>query len=138
MLRISSSALAEIVAHAHADAPIEACGYLGEKEGLATRVVRLTNVDASSEHFSLDPKEQFAAVRQMRTEGVRLTAVYHSHPASPARPSQEDIRLAFDPSLSYVIVSLAEKAPVVKSFTIRDGVVSPEKIELVGAAGENR
>jgi proteasome lid subunit RPN8/RPN11 len=137
MLKLADSAVAGIIAHARADAPTEACGYLGEKDGVASRVFRLTNVDASPEHFSLDPKEQFAVVRQMRQEGYKLRAVYHSHPASPARPSQEDIRLAFDPSLSYVIVSLAEAEPVVKSFTIRNGVVAAEEIELVAAAGES-
>lgn len=135
MLKLTASAVAELIAHAHADAPIEACGYLGEKDGIVNQVVRLTNVDASSQHFSLDPKEQFAAVRQMRTAGFRLRAVYHSHPASPARPSQEDIRLAFDPSLSYVIVSLAETTPVVKAFTIRDGAVTPDDMALVGSVG---
>lgn len=134
MLKATDSAIAEIVTHAREHAPIEACGYLAEKDGVASRVFRLTNVDASPEHFSLDPKEQFATVRQMRAEGYRLRAVYHSHPASPARPSQEDIRLAFDPSLSYVIVSLAAAEPDVKSFTIRNGVVEPEAIEAAAAA----
>jgi proteasome lid subunit RPN8/RPN11 len=136
MLKISEAALAELVSHAQTDAPIEACGYLGEKDGAADLVLRLTNVDASPEHFSLDPREQFAAVRQMRPSGYRLRAVYHSHPASPARPSEEDVRLAFDPSLSYVIVSLAGTSPVVKSFTIRQSVVTPEEIEAVSLLKE--
>jgi proteasome lid subunit RPN8/RPN11 len=136
MLKVSVAALAELISHAKADAPIEACGYLGEKDGVADLVLRLTNVDASPEHFSLDPREQFAAVRQMRSDGYRLRAVYHSHPASPARPSQEDIRLAFDPSLSYVIVSLAEPSPVVNSFTIRQEIVTPEEIFSVSPLKE--
>jgi len=131
MLKLTAETIAEIIAHARADAPIEACGYLGQKNGVASRVFRLNNVDGSPEHFTLDPKEQFAALRQMRSESYRMRAVYHSHPASPARPSQEDIRLLSDPSLSYVIVSLAEAEPVVRSFTIRNGAVATEEIELV-------
>lgn len=130
MLTLAAGTLEEIIRHAREHAPVEACGYLGEKDGIVRRVLHLTNVDASSEHFSLDPKEQFAGVRQMRKEGYRLRAVYHSHPASPARPSQEDIRLAFDPQLSYVIVSLAGAEPDIKSFTIRDGAATPEGIQL--------
>jgi len=118
MLRITSDVLADIVAHARQEAPIEACGYLAEKDGLTSRAYRMTNADASSEHFSLAPAEQFATVRAMRQDGYRLRAVYHSHPASPARMSEEDIRLAVDRSLSYVIVSLAGPEPVVKAFTI--------------------
>ena len=129
MLRITREALAGIVAHARDDAPIEACGYLGAREGVAARALRLTNADASPEHFSLLPREQFSAVRALREMGLALRAVYHSHPASPARMSAEDIRLAVDPALSYVIVSLAGPEPVVKSFTVASGVAE-EPIEI--------
>jgi [CysO sulfur-carrier protein]-S-L-cysteine hydrolase len=126
-LRITDQALAEIVAHARAEAPIEACGYLGERDGVVGRVIRLTNADASPEHYSLIPAEQFTSVRVLRREGWRLRAVYHSHPASPARMSAEDLRLALDRSLSYVIVSLAEAVPAIKSFRV-DPTVGEEEI----------
>lgn len=115
-ITIAAHVLEEIVAHARAELPNEACGYLGEKDGVASRAVRLTNADASPEHFSLIPAEQFAAVRALRQDGFSLSAVYHSHPASPARMSAEDLRLAVDPSLVYVIVSLAGAEPMVKAF----------------------
>lgn len=60
-----------------------------------------------------------------------MRAVYHSHPATPARPSAEDIRLANDPSISYVIVSLAGPEADVKSFLIHNGQVSPEPLEVL-------
>jgi len=113
------------------EAPIEACGYLAENDKVVSRIFRMKNVDASSEHFSFEPAEQFAVMRRMRAAGLRLSAVYHSHPASPARPSPEDIRLANDPSLSCVIVSLAEEPPVTKSFCIHKGQVTPETVTIV-------
>ena len=67
----------------------------------------------------------------MHAEDLKLAAVYHSHPETPARPSQEDIRLAFDPQISYVIVSLAQPDPSIKSFKIREGNVQHEEIEPV-------
>ncbi len=130
MLTLAASDVEGIIRHAREHVPIEACGYLGEKDGVVQRVIRLKNVDASPEHFSLDPKEQFSALRQMRSEGYSLRAVYHSHPASPARPSQEDIRLAFDPQISYVILSLAGPEPDVKSFRIQAGIVEREEIRV--------
>lgn len=132
-LHLTQAVRDEIVAHARQDTPLEACGYIGEKDGLASRVIRLTNADASPEHFSLVPAEQFAAVRALRQDGYRLRAVYHSHPASPARMSDEDLRLARDPALSYVIVSLAGAQPVVKSFRV--GQAAGEE-EISVAAGE--
>lgn len=129
-MNILTSVMHELISHARAEAPIEACGYLAGKDDLITAAFRLRNVDASPEHFSFEPAEQFVTVRRMRAEGVRLQAVYHSHPTTPARPSQEDIRLANDPSLRYVIVSLAGPVPDVKSFRIRDGRVEPEPLHV--------
>ncbi len=130
-MKIRQSIIDHLVQHAQADAPVEACGYLAEADEVVTAIYRLKNVDNSPEHFSFSPAEQFAAVRQMRTAGQRLRAVYHSHPATPARPSQEDILLANDPALIYVIVSLAGHKPDVKSFRIRDGQVTAELLTII-------
>ena len=130
-MNIKQSIIEQLIQHARADAPVEACGYLAETDGVVNAIFRLKNADASPEHFSFDPAEQFAAVRQMRVVGTRLRAVYHSHPATPARPSPEDIRLANDPALSYVIVSLAGAQPDVKSFRIRDSQVAAEPLKII-------
>jgi proteasome lid subunit RPN8/RPN11 len=137
-MKLASGAKDEIIAHARQDAPIEACGYLAEKDGIVSRVFRLTNADASPEHYTLVPAQQFAAVREMRKTGYELRAVYHSHPASAARMSREDLRLAFDCGLSYVIVSLAGEEPDVRSFTIHDGAATAEEIEMIAAIEEKR
>lgn len=133
MAKILRTAIDKMVAQARAGAPLEACGYLGEKEGVLTEALPLRNADASPEHFRFEPAEQFAALRQLRAAGLRMRAVYHSHPASPARPSAEDIRLANDPSLLYVIVSLLQPEPDVKAFVIRGGEVAAEPLEIAEA-----
>lgn len=130
-MKIKKSILEQIIKHTQEGAPIEMCGYLAGKNGAITKHYKMTNVDNSEEHFAFDPKEQFQAVKDARANGLELSAVYHSHPASPARPSQEDIRLAYDPSISYVIVSLAGKQPDVRSFKIKDAQVTREDIEIV-------
>ncbi|MDR1648505.1 MAG: M67 family metallopeptidase [Zoogloeaceae bacterium] len=134
MLKIPQSLYDALIAHARRDLPNEACGYLG---GTATGEERrvnahfpLTNVDASPEHFGFDPAEQFAAMKAASAQGGRLIVCYHSHPATPARPSEEDIRLAYDPNISYLIVSLAAAEPVVKAFRIQKGAVEAESIEV--------
>jgi proteasome lid subunit RPN8/RPN11 len=130
MLSINQSVIDAVIAHARQGVPFEACGYLAGKDGMVVRFFPLKNADQSAEHFSFDPAEQFTAVREMRNEGLRIAAVVHSHPATPARLSEEDIRLARDPDVSYVIVSLAEAKPVVKSFRVDDAIVTPEEIEV--------
>jgi proteasome lid subunit RPN8/RPN11 len=56
---------------------------------------------------------------------------FHSHPSTPARPSKEDIRLAYDPSASYLILSLAEEIPVLKAFGITGDVVVQQEIVII-------
>ena len=131
MLKITQDIVDRIVAHGRTEAPLEACGYLAEKDGVICQHVELVNIDKSPVHFSMDPAEQFAAVKECRNQGIKIRAVYHSHPETPARPSNEDIKLAYDTSVSYVIVSLADAAPCIKSFIIQKGVVEPEPLEII-------
>jgi len=134
VLALSAGLREAMIAHARAALPNEACGLLGGIVDGETRTVRevyrLTNADASPEHFSMLPEEQFAAVAAMRRKGLQIVGNFHSHPATPARPSEEDRRLAFDPALSYVIVSLAGGEPVIKSFRIdkRAGAATEEAV----------
>lgn len=109
MLRIENSLLEQIAEQGRKELPNEACGYLAgvSPDSLDLRIP-LTNIDASPEHFSLDPKEQFNALKEAREGGRKLLVVYHTHPETPARMSDEDIRLANDPRIHYLIYSLVE------------------------------
>lgn len=121
----------EMYAHAEKEAPVEACGYLAGAGEMITCTYRMTNTDQSGEHFTLDPKEQFRVMKATRQAGLNILAVYHSHPASPARPSAEDIRLAYDPSVVYVIVSLLGGANTIRGFRIREGKVEEEPLSIL-------
>lgn len=131
MLLISQQIIDGLFDHAHSGLPEEVCGYLGGKEEEVTQWFPLTNIDHSNEHFSFDPAEQFQVVREVRKAGLQILAIYHSHPETPARPSVEDIRLAFDPTISYVIVSLAGESSDIKSFKIKNGEVEKEEIHVI-------
>ena len=115
-MKIPQNVIDELIAQAQKDAPNESCGYLlgsltpnpspkgeGDFEALVTENYWMENIDHSSEHFSFAPKDQFAALRYAREHGLRILANWHSHPASPSRPSQEDLRLANDPTIRYAI-----------------------------------
>lgn len=129
MIQIKKTIYNEIIEHAINDNPIEACGYLAGVNGVITKCYRLTNIDNSNEHFSFDPQEQFATVKDARNNGLEIIANYHSHPQTPARPSQEDIKLAYDPNILYFIASLAADMPYAKAFNIKNGTV--EAIDIV-------
>ena len=90
-----------------------------------------TNIDHSNEHFSLDPKEQLAAIKDMRTEGLVPLGNWHSHPESPSRPSDEDKRLAYDKTASYMILSLMNRdEPVLNSFHIEGTDSTKEELVI--------
>ena len=134
MITMSKNDYEIILKHARENLPEEACGLIaGKKDGnnkSIEKVYCLTNIDHSNEHFSLDPKEQLAAVKDMRANGLTPLGNWHSHPETPARPSQEDIRLAYDSTASYLILSLMDAdQPVLHAFTIVDG--TPTKDEIV-------
>lgn len=129
----------KMLAHALSVRPEEACGLIAGKDredGVREiqKVYLLTNIDHTNEHFSIDPKEQLTAIKDMRSQGLVPLGNWHSHPESPSRPSEEDKRLANDPRASYLILSLEkEDHPVLNAFHVEgpQGERSVRKEELV-------
>ena len=135
MIYIKKEDYEEIIAYAKAGLPNEACGLLGGtvdgKDRRIEKVYYLTNIDASREHFSMDPKEQFEAVKDMRASGLVPLGNWHSHPESPSRPSEEDKRLAYDSKASYMILSLMDAGnPVLNSFHIEGNESTKEELVI--------
>jgi len=130
-LIIPQSIFRELVQHARKEAPIEACGILGGRGDLVEVCYPMTNTDHSADHFLMAPGEQFKVVKVLRAAGQRMLSVHHSHPASPARPSAEDIRLALTPDVLYTILSLQDAdSPVLKAFSVVDGVVKEHPLVI--------
>ena len=135
MIKLSKEDFEKILKHAEKELPDEACGLIaGEKVGndkIIKKVYLLTNIDHSNEHFSLDPKEQLAAIKDMRANGIVPLGNWHSHPESPSRPSEEDKRLAYDSTASYMILSLMDREnPVLNSFKIEGDTAEKEDLVI--------
>lgn len=114
-------------------APGELLGAAGEhKVGHIRHVYPLTNTDESNEHFTMDPREQLAAVKDARANGWELLGNWHSHPETPARPSDEDKRLAYDPTTCYLILSLKDaEHPALNAYHIgKDGFAPRVFLEI--------
>lgn len=135
MIKLSKSDYEKILKYAESELPDEACGLIGGEitesgDKIIKKVYLLTNTDHSNEHFSMDPKEQFESIKDMRANGFVPIGNWHSHPESPSRPSEEDKRLAYDSKASYMILSLMDREnPVLNSFKIKGS--DAEKEELV-------
>ncbi|MDR2774614.1 MAG: M67 family metallopeptidase [Tannerella sp.] len=131
MIKIPEDILTSMIRQAYDELPDEACGLLTGKDGVAQARYAMTNTDHSPEHFSFSPHEQFNVLKEARRNGRKIIANYHSHPASPARPSEEDIRLAFDAHIVYIIISLAAEKPDIKAFYIVNSIVQPCELEII-------
>ena len=116
-LTIDSRILEEVVEHAKAAYPKEACGLIA-----AGRFIAIRNIAQSASEFEMDPAELIKVFRELRTAGEELVAIYHSHPHGPLRPSDTDIERAYYPETAHLIVSLADpKHPRTAAFRIANG-----------------
>ena len=130
-MQIAQALLDELIEHARVDAPNECCGMIATRDGVAVSVYRALNTAASPLRYEIDGAEQYRIQMNIEDCGLDLGAIYHSHTRSAPYPSQTDINLAFYPDALYVIVGLADGAPDVRAYTIRDGNVGDAELTVV-------
>ena len=136
-LRLSESQHATIIGNCYDDLPDEACGLLigpmdahGEPTGVVSEARPCRNADASARTYTVDPKDMLAAMRAAEARGHEIVGVWHSHTHTDAYPSPTDVRQAVDPAWLYVIVSLRDGVPVLRSYRIRNGEIAEVGIVL--------
>ena len=135
MIKIKQTDFEEIVRYAKSHLPEEACGLIGGTvhggEKIVEKIYYLENTDHSNEHFSLDVKQQLTAIKDMRAKNLLPLGNFHSHPETPARPSDEDKKFILDKNASYMILSL-EYGPTLKAFVISDEGITEEQVLIIG------
>lgn len=111
MKSLKSEVVASVVAHARESAPAECCGVLIGTDGEVVDALRTRNAADRPTRFLIDPQDHFAAIRAARARQLDVVGYYHSHPHSPARPSDTDLAEATYPDHLSLIVSLAVDPP---------------------------
>jgi proteasome lid subunit RPN8/RPN11 len=97
--------------HGEETYPHECCGFmLGSAEEGQQRIVEVRGqpnerTESRENRFVISPEQFKAAEKYARGAGLQLVGIYHSHPDSPARPSEYDRDHAW-PWFSYIIVSV--------------------------------
>ncbi|SRR6266498_1815519 len=132
MISLDQNQVQRIFAHARETDPAECCGLLGGAEaGRVTSVYRLRNIAENQQiAYEAAPEDLFCAQRQIRERGEQLLAIYHSHPrSSEPEPSDTDVRLAYYPSATYLIVGLGGSVPIMRAFLISEREQSWEEVE---------
>jgi proteasome lid subunit RPN8/RPN11 len=126
-LTISAALAGELLAHARAEAPNEACGILSGSaaEGRATTYHPARNADASPYVYSVHPDDLVRIVLGIEDAGEDLVAIFHSHTHTPAEPSPTDRRQAMYPDAIYLLATLMDPATEptssLRAWRIRDG-----------------
>lgn len=110
-LRVPRDLYAVVLDHCRAESPIEACGLIGGRDGLATSVYPLRNAEASPKLFTADTRDLIAAHRAIRERGEELAAIYHSHPRWQPVPSRTDLERHANGDVPQWIVSLLDEPP---------------------------
>lgn len=120
-----------ILRHGLKELPNEACGILAGKDEEVAKIYEMINIDRSPESFFMDSKEQLKVMKDIRNSGLEMVGIYHSHVASEAYPSNEDVKLAFYPEVSYAIITIKDKKhPCLRSFKIREGQIEEEEVKI--------
>ena len=124
----SETLLEQLRAHAKQVLPNECCGYISGHGNELKTYYKLKNLDNKPDHFTMDPKEQFQALKTARQQGEELLVMYHSHPETPARLSDEDKRLLKDPNMIYMIISCETEPYDIKAYRLVSDTVYPIKM----------
>lgn len=120
-----------IIDHARTQAPNEACGLIGGKNGRAVEIIPVENVAARpTTTYELDPAQQVTAMTRLYNNQLDLLAIYHSHPNTPPVPSQTDIRSATYPDAAYLIISLQATTADLAAWHIRGSDVSRVSLHI--------
>jgi [CysO sulfur-carrier protein]-S-L-cysteine hydrolase len=124
----------EMVAHCLAGLPDEACGLLVGPYGgdEATQLFVTANAAASAIVYEIDPKEMLRVDRAAQGFGADIMGVFHSHTHTDAYPSLTAVTQASDPGWHYVIVSLRDSHPVLRSYRIGGGEITEEPVDVPG------
>lgn len=131
MIRIPKSIFNGMVEHAKKELPLECCGILGGKDHTVERAFELQNAERSPIRYSIAGQEQLRVFEEMEKESIDMIAIYHSHTHTIPFPSETDVKLAFYPEITSIIISLKEKEnPVVKAFRIDKEAIYLEEIEM--------
>ena len=128
--------LTRIRSHGEETYPHECCGFMlgSAEDGLQhIKEIRLQpneRTESRENRFVISPEQFKAAENHARKTGLQLVGIYHSHPDSPARPSEYDRDHAW-PWFSYVIVSVkGGKSAEANAWELRDDRSGFDEVEL--------
>jgi proteasome lid subunit RPN8/RPN11 len=132
VLTIPAAIADEMVAHCLKGLPDEACGLLAGVDASDEVAVfyPTDNLAASALVYTVDPRGHLRADRDAEDRGLVISGVVHSHTHTEAYPSPTDVAQAPDPNWHYVIISLRDDRPAIRSYRIVEAEITEEEVVL--------
>ena len=131
----SAELLNQMTAHALEEFPSECCGFILKSPSGDAKVVRMKNVQddyhrrfpdeftrTAKTAYWMDPAALLDLQKNLRLQGDRILAIYHSHPDGSAEFSAEDSRQALwgrepvFPDVAYLVLSVQRNALIQSAF----------------------
>ena len=144
MIEIPEEIHRQLVAHAMAELPNEACGFLAGSGDAVAAYHPVRNQDASGFTYYMEANDRYRAEMAIEDAGLEMLGIFHSHTHTEAYPSKTDReraywkdpvtgeRAAIYPGVRYVIASLGDRAaPVIRAFRIQADEVDEEEVKVV-------
>jgi proteasome lid subunit RPN8/RPN11 len=134
VLRLAGSAYAAMLGHAYDGLPDEACGLLVGRPatGYVVRFEPTENDARSSKLYTIPPMAHLKIERAAEADGLEVIGVMHSHTHTDPYPSPTDVAQAefTDPAWHFVIVSLRDEAPMLRSYLLADASIVEERVAV--------
>ncbi len=133
-LTLTQSQVQQMIAHARAEAPLEACGLLGGEDGRVLQVYPAVNVLQSPTRYQIEPEQLLSILESIDAQGCGPDplAIYHSHPHGPGIPSKTDVAESYYPNSVYIIIAHPDSlTPSLRGFRIVDGEVSEVQLKIL-------
>ena len=135
------SQVEQMIGHARAEAPLEACGLLGGENGRVESVYPAVNALQSPTRFQVRVSDLLDALTAIESHGwgPDPIAIYHSHPQGPEGPSETDITEASYPDSVYIIIAFPSRPqPSVRGYRIAERQVSEVPLIILDGQDTNQ
>ena len=144
MIQIPAEVHEQMIQHALAELPNEACGFLAGSGDVVSGYHPVRNEDESGITYLMEAGDRFRAEKQIEDNAQEVVGIFHSHIHTEAYPSPTDRERAYwrdpvsgergaiYPGTRYVIASAEDSAgPVVRAFRILPDDVEEEEVKVV-------
>ncbi len=109
-IKLPRTLINQLMTHAQSREGEEVCGFIASRNGVPLKTYPVANIATPvAKRFEMEPQAQIDAIKNMREQDEEIFAIYHSHPSSPAAPSQRDIDEFSYPEALSLIISLNTK-----------------------------